>query len=536
MIKNWSITLWAVLFITYIHFNLVFAVELHPQGKFSYYRAQSEFNKKNYTQVILHLQKYLEVDDKNPQVYLLLAQTYEQLNEKDHAKMNYLKAIETAKDQTKYLAQLGFGIFLYREKEWEEAQKFFTEAAHGLKSAPLEYKEKLALAHYYIAWIFFEKKQWEEALQEFKQADHITTDLKQGTQFYSGICAYKLNQLENAKKYFESASKIDPNSKLGAFSNKFIDRIEGTQKQGGKPNFSFLLGTHSFYDSNVVNENNGPFANYPNLTDKDDFAIGFVGASIIEKTFKYVDVGAQFRGIYNRHFSATFRNADIGDLGAKLDLSRHFGTQFQSTITLSPTLKYVLSPNGSSNSWAKLYSGMGGELNYYFTWNQYTKFGLGGYYSYNDYRTIPSTSTNRDGHYYGMLASNFLYLLKDRLNINTTASFNVADTKGKNSAVTGFGIDILGGYKLWKELKAELGFSYSSSQNESYNGVSTGNTTLAGLDTDSYIYSASLSNQFTVWNNLLLLYLDYSYNNTNSNQFTNAYDKHVVLLGISYQL
>ena len=535
MLKKWASVLCVVFFTLCFFPYLCHTLELHPEGKFSYYRAKTEFDKKNYTKALFHIQEYLEVDDKNPTVYLLLAQTYEQLDNKDGAKQNYLKSINLSQDETKHLAQLSYGIFLYREKSFEEARNFLSEAAEGFTAYSTDFKEKKALAHYYLAWIYFEKNKWHDALQQFKKADQWTQELKQGTQFYSGICAYKLGTLEEAKNYFESASKIDPYSKLGSFADKFIDRIEATQKQGGKPSFSFLLGTHSFYDSNVVNENNGPFANFPNLSDRDDFALGFIGTSTIEKTFKSFDVEAQFRGIYNRHFSSTFRNTDIGDLSAALDFSKHFGSELQSTLTLSPNFKYVLSPTGPRNTWKKLYSGLGGDLNYYFTWNQYVKFGVGGYYSFNNYRVISSTVRNRDGHYYGALASNYLSLLKDRLYIDTTASFDMAHTKGSDSEATGFGIETLGGYYLWKELKMELGFSYSSSQNESYNGVSTGNTTLVGLDTDSFIYSASLSNQWTVWENPLLVYVDYSYNDTKSNQFTNAYHKHIALVGLSYQ-
>lgn len=194
------------------------------------------------SEALPYIQNAIELNDKEHVFFGNLALAYERLNELDEAEQAYQKAI-ALKDLALY--QNGLGIVFYRKNLFQEALRQFKIATEKEEDNPI-YIENVGLAYqelgdesaaeeaYHLALqlsntsqfanrlgiFYYQKKNYTQALDYYKQAIQLSPD---DAVLYEnlGLCYEDSGQWDEAKKAYETAAEISPNStsynRLGVF-------------------------------------------------------------------------------------------------------------------------------------------------------------------------------------------------------------------------------------------------------------------------------------------------------------------------------
>lgn len=139
--------------------------------------AREHFREGNYRISEPLLQQLLISDNKNPEVFHMMATIYY-----DHGKFN--KAIKTFRraleiDPTFTDASVGLSIILNDLGRYEEGKKVFVDAQKALSRKSTEadpyIQEKLATKHDELGELYFQYKRYDEALEQYQRASQLST-------------------------------------------------------------------------------------------------------------------------------------------------------------------------------------------------------------------------------------------------------------------------------------------------------------------------------------------------------------------------
>lgn len=216
--------------------------DLNPKYKnLNYYLALCYKKEKNHIAVLEYAQRALNDDFLNPSIYILLAQTYINLNRKDDALLIYqegenkgindfefylswgisllrMNNINIAKEKiyksleikgNNSIALYRLGCCFCKEKNFEKAEELFKEAIDS------DFSNSNAIAD--LGIIYYEKKEYNNAIQTFFRAIDISSE-KAYLYFYIANCYYKLNRLKKSIDYYEKTIEYYP-LHLEAFIN-----------------------------------------------------------------------------------------------------------------------------------------------------------------------------------------------------------------------------------------------------------------------------------------------------------------------------
>ncbi len=208
--------------------------ELNPDYKnLDYYLALCYKKEKNHMAVLEYAHRALSKDALNPSLYILIAQTYINLNQKDKALSFFEKGqekgivdfefylawgisllrmnnIEEAKEklykalnlkENNSITLYRLGCCFYKEKNLEKAEEFFQQAISS------DFSNSYALAD--LGIIYYEKRKYNEAIQTFFKAIEISSQ-KAYLYFYIANCYYKLGRLKKSIEYYEKTIEYYP--------------------------------------------------------------------------------------------------------------------------------------------------------------------------------------------------------------------------------------------------------------------------------------------------------------------------------------
>lgn len=208
--------------------------ELNPNYKnLNYYLALCYKKEKNYMAVLEYAQRALNEDSSNPSIYVLLAQTYINLNKNDEATEIYkqgqehgiddfefylswgismlrMNRIEEAKEkiykslemkENDSIALYRLGCCFYKEKDQEKAEEYFKKAIDSDSSNSSAFAD--------LGIIYYEKKDYNNAIQTFFKAIDISSE-KAYLYFYIANCYYKIGRLKKSIDYYEKTIEYYP--------------------------------------------------------------------------------------------------------------------------------------------------------------------------------------------------------------------------------------------------------------------------------------------------------------------------------------
>jgi tetratricopeptide (TPR) repeat protein len=208
--------------------------KLEPKYKnLSYYIALCYKKEQNHMAVLEYAQRALEETPHNPSIYILIAQTYLTLGEKEKVKEIYeqgknagiedfefyltwgiallkldntegakekiYKSLEISPDNSTALHRLG--CCFYKENNIQAAEEYFNKA--------LEKDSSNVSALSDLGIIYYEKKEYEKAIQTFFHSINISTE-KAYLYFYIANSYYKLGRLKKSIDYYEKTIEYYP--------------------------------------------------------------------------------------------------------------------------------------------------------------------------------------------------------------------------------------------------------------------------------------------------------------------------------------
>lgn len=208
--------------------------EMNPNYKnLDYYLALCYKKEKNHIAVLEYANRALSKDNLNPSIYILLAQTYINLNRKDEALKIFLygeekgikdfefylswgisllrmnntkeakeklqKALEIKENNSTALYRLG--CCFYKEKDFQNAKELFKKAIEA------DYSNSNAFAD--LGIIYYEEKDYNNAIQTFFKAIDLSSE-KAYLYFYIANCYYKLGRLKKSIDYYEKTIEYYP--------------------------------------------------------------------------------------------------------------------------------------------------------------------------------------------------------------------------------------------------------------------------------------------------------------------------------------
>ena len=207
---------------------------LNPRYKnLNYYLALCYKKEKNHMAVLEYAQRALNEDTANPSTYILMAQTYINLDKNEdmqeiykkgaqqgindfefflswgiallriekinEAKDKLYKALELKNNDSNALYRLG--CCFYKEKKSEEAENCYKKA--------IECSKENSMAFADLGIIYYERKDYNNAIKIFFKAIDISAK-KTYLYFYIANCYYKLGRLKKSITYYEKTIEYYP--------------------------------------------------------------------------------------------------------------------------------------------------------------------------------------------------------------------------------------------------------------------------------------------------------------------------------------
>lgn len=199
----------------------------------NYYLALCYKKEKNYMAVIEYAQRALNEDAKNPSVYILLAQTYINLDNKEEVFNIYKKGIEKGINDFEFTLSWGISLLKYNEVDAakEKIQQALAMKPNDslalyrlgccyLKENNLEEAEKSFLnsikenpsnssAYADLGLVYYEKKDYNTAINIFFKAIDLSAD-KAYLYFYIANCYYKTERYKKCIDFYEKTIEYYP--------------------------------------------------------------------------------------------------------------------------------------------------------------------------------------------------------------------------------------------------------------------------------------------------------------------------------------
>ncbi len=173
--------------------------------------AKQNFIKGNYKVVEPLLQQLILQNNRNPEIYQMLATIYYDKGQFNKAIRTFKRALEI--DPTYTDASVGLSIILNDLGRYEEGKKIFEDAKQVLdrkKNSPDPYlEEKLAQKHEELADLYVQLQRFAEALEQFFKAQKLSTR-KVEISIRIADCFLSLNEATKAQAQLKNLIKEYP--------------------------------------------------------------------------------------------------------------------------------------------------------------------------------------------------------------------------------------------------------------------------------------------------------------------------------------
>lgn len=178
------------------------------------YLGQLYYSQKKFDKAIEEFQKVLLLDPKNANVLYALGALYSENNDKTKAIEYFKKSIEIDPEHDGSLNSLGY-IYAEDGINLDEAMDLVNRA---LKIDPDNgaYLDSLG-------WVYYQKRMFKEALEQLLKAAELLKDPV--IYEHLGDVYYKLNENDNAEKYWKQSLELKPGQEL------IVKKIEGLKKE-----------------------------------------------------------------------------------------------------------------------------------------------------------------------------------------------------------------------------------------------------------------------------------------------------------------
>jgi tetratricopeptide (TPR) repeat protein len=185
--------------------------EAQPENLEIYgYLGQLYYSQKQYPKAIHQFETILSLDPKNTDVMFLLGSLYLEEGQKDKAIDLFNKILQINPDHDGSLNSLGY-LYAEDNTKLDEAQKM-VERALIVDPKNGAYLDTLG-------WVYYKKGDYQSALKYLKEADNLLKDPV--IYDHIGDVYFKLNEPDNAKKYWNFSLEMQPNQKQ--IQNKIHD-------------------------------------------------------------------------------------------------------------------------------------------------------------------------------------------------------------------------------------------------------------------------------------------------------------------------
>lgn len=197
----------------------------------SFYQLDKDkINEQNIKSITDYLQRSIELNERYKPAYSLLGNIYEQLNQYEHARTWYRKAlfsdIENAEEFYGFIANTYFKEFRFDDaikyykkaieknknyisaycsiaeiytlqKEYDKAEKMYEQV--------IKKDKEYILPYYKIGYLYYLQEDYKEAIKWYEKALEINED-NESVNYYMGMCYKKLNDLSQALNYLKLAA------------------------------------------------------------------------------------------------------------------------------------------------------------------------------------------------------------------------------------------------------------------------------------------------------------------------------------------
>ncbi|MFH1966159.1 MAG: tetratricopeptide repeat protein [Acidobacteriota bacterium] len=192
--------------------TIPFTSAVYAQGDFQ--KAVSLYKQKQYAGAATEFSKLVEEDPLYETGYRVLGDCYLKLKRYTDASDAFEKAVEL--DPDNFVSAQGLAMARYNLQDHDGTVSALSRAEALAKSPPQKYQ-----LHHIRGSAYYKKGDFQEAVSELSKASDIQrgnyTDILQ-----LGISYFRLNNLEDARRYLEQAVSIRPDSRE---ANDFLGRI-----------------------------------------------------------------------------------------------------------------------------------------------------------------------------------------------------------------------------------------------------------------------------------------------------------------------
>ena len=163
------------------------------------YLGQLYYSQKKYQAAIDQFAKILDIDPENVDIMYLLSSLYLEVGGDEKAINLLKKALKKDPKHDGCLNMLGY-IYIENNKNFDEAFKLINQA--------LEINPENGAYLDSLGWYYYQKKDYKNALKYLQQANDCLEDPV--IYEHMGDTCYRLNDFEQAKKYWNLSLKLDP--------------------------------------------------------------------------------------------------------------------------------------------------------------------------------------------------------------------------------------------------------------------------------------------------------------------------------------
>jgi tetratricopeptide (TPR) repeat protein len=471
-------------------FLFVFSGSIFANEGIQYYK------NKDYKKALAELQQAIRENPKDFQSHYYLGLTYGKLDQHHQAERSLKKAIELNPNLTS--AYLSLGINQYKIKSYDSALKTFDQA--------LQANPKDGTAYFFQGLSHQGKGDYRKAIPAFQKSRDLSENFRQLSLFNIGLSYFKLDDNENADKYFQQTIDEDPNADISQTSRKFKKTIADRNKKEKRWSLEASVGFE--YDDNVTS------GQQDLVTGGEDHAIIYELEGEF-KLFKYQNFEAEISyDFFQRLFQEELFAFDYQSHSPGISFVGRFGK-----VTTNLSYRY-------SRSWL-------GEVDFLqlhiltpsvgISWSPriYTHLS----YMFMDKEFQQASNDARDGTNHSIAISQFLFFMKNKAYFMASYRWGDEDTFGSQFVHEAHTINL--GVKLPGPFKTKLRLNYKYVMKD-YENITPSIGDLR--EDDKRYYRAELTREFL---DHLRLTAKYEYIDSDSNLRSIIYTENIFYFGLT---
>lgn len=187
-------------------------------------RGKLYFELRDYGKAIYDFENAVKGSIENlSEVYYLLGLSYDKIGDKNKALDIFSKLSGKFKDSYSSLASYYLGGYYFKQKDWDNALKFYKRIT--LISKDIDYLDKV---HLYLGIIHFYKKNYGKAIWNFKRSLLFAKDenIKMENYYYMGKAYIAQGKKDEGKKYLEIIVKEGQDTKFYSLAKEIIENLK----------------------------------------------------------------------------------------------------------------------------------------------------------------------------------------------------------------------------------------------------------------------------------------------------------------------